>query len=158
MKHRSPLRRFDPALTRELLKWLASQTTEEILLIVQEKRDRSHKVSGRFPRLLPAAAELLALLETCEEWSTDTKHFASSRAMPPEALARLSRRRAARARSLAARHTGTKQWLARNWGKIVELKKSGSSFRVIARCLQEECHVHISHATIRNYWIQWEPH
>ncbi len=158
MKRGSPLHRHDPALTRELLTWFASQTAQEILLVIQAKRERFHKITRQFPRLSPAEAEVAALLEVCEEWSADVKHFASSRAMTPEALARMSRRRTARAKNLAVHHSGAKQWLNRNWGKIVELKNTGNSFRVIARCLQEECNVCISHTTIRNYWLQWNTH
>lgn len=156
MSRGSPLARFDVAFSRELLRWFADLPMPERLEVMTAKHRRFQDIRRRFPRLPPQEADMAALLEVCEQWSLEAEAFASSRALPPDALARLGRRRQAWARSLSGRHSAVKSWLSRNWGKVVDLKNTGASFRVIARCLEEENHVRISHATLWHYWRQWE--
>ena len=152
----SLLARFDVAYSRELLRWFAGLPPAERVLLMAEKHRRFVELRQRYPKLPPNEADMLALLEICEAWTKEIKAFASSRALSPEALARIARRRQSWAKSLGGRHSGVKGWLVRNWGKIVDLRKTGASFRVIARVIAEEYHVSISYGTIRNYWILWE--
>ena len=152
---KSPLTRFDIAFSRELLLWFANLPPLERTDVMAMKHRRFLEIRKRFPRLSPQEMDLAALLEICEARSSEEKAFASSRALTPEALARIARRRQAWAKSLSVRHSAAKSWLARNWGRVVNLRDSGASFRVIASSLAAGDRVRISHTTINHYWRLW---
>jgi hypothetical protein len=152
----SPLARFDVVFSRELMRWFADLPPPERVHVMAAKHSCFVELRQRFPKLPPAEVDMAALLTVFETWSMEAQSFATSRALPPEALARIARCRQSWAKSLGTRHSGAKSWLARNWGKIKDLKKTGTSLRKIERILGEKYHVKISYGTIRNYLLLWE--
>ncbi|MCC8195189.1 MAG: hypothetical protein LIP28_11150 [Deltaproteobacteria bacterium] len=100
--------------------------------------------------------ELAALVLAAERggWS-DEQAYRSSRSVTPEAAIRIAGRRIARAGAYRAHRELVRSWLAKHWGKVMDMRRAGLSWRRVSAMIADEHGISISHSALQQYWRKW---
>ena len=144
---------FDGLTARQILHWFAVQAESVQLDILKSKHSEQDRLAHRFPRHSGVVAELAALLLAAHAagWA-DEQAFHTSRSISETAAKRIAERRTARCGAYAAHREKVRLWLKKNWGKVMDIRRTGLSWRRVAAMLADEHGIRISHTTLHSYW------
>lgn len=131
---------------RKAFHWFADQAVEIQLEILHKKLGYSHK-REKTPETLVWCDFVRAIMNS---GFTDEARYNMGLSITDEAAKGMTRRRAKKAaRYASSKKCGT--WLRQNWGKVVEARRAGLSWRDISTFLYTEYGVEVSHSTLLNY-------
>ena len=137
----------------EILKWFAMQdeiTQSELL------RDKHELVKAHAHRKGIGENDVLELhcliLAARQGWQAE-QNCKKGRAISKEDAKQISVRRKRRARDFRAHRVKVCEWLNVNFGKVVEYRRSGLSWRRVSLLIEIEHGLSISHTTVRKYYV-----
>lgn len=141
------------------LRWLAKQAETIRIEIMMGRFKTFHSLRKRHKDIQAPMLDYCALLKACQQHGcqADTS-FRTSKQLSPKEIHGIHRRRKLIAQDMVRRKKITRDKLATNWGKVVELRSEGVSFRGIANFFKDQLNVNVSHMTIWSYWQKWKSH
>ena len=146
----------DTLTARQILSWFARQEEGLQVGILKDKRIEHERLRGLIAQHGITETELAALVTAAEHngWS-DEQAYRSSKSVSPEAARRISRRRTARAGAYRAHREQVRIWLAKHWGKVMDMRRAGLSWRRVSAMIADEHGVSISHSALHKFWRKW---
>lgn len=145
-----------PENTRLILTWFARQAIEVQVDILRRKEGEHKRLLVKHPRSGSFTLELAALIVATERsgWA-DEQAYRSSRSIGEDAAKRIQARRLALARQYLSHRDQVRAWLPKHWGKVMDMRRTGLSWRRVARMIEDEHGVRVSHSALFNYWRKW---
>jgi len=146
----------DPLIARQILTWFARQAEEVQTNIMRRKHKEFMALLKRFPRLAKPSLELaaLVLVARASGWD-DEQAYRSSRTISEAAAKSITDRRKRSARAYSAHRDQVRLWLAKNWGKVMDIRRAGLSWRRVAAVIRDDHGLSVSHTTLHSYWRRW---
>ena len=138
----------------EILKWFAMQdaiTQMEILAAKHQifiNKLKEKKVDDK------SLLELRCLIFVARQGWQAEQNCKKGKAMSENEAAQISVRRRRRAREFRAHRDKVQSWLRVNFGKMVEYRHSGLSWRRVALLIEKEHGLAVSHTTVRKYYVE----
>lgn len=139
----------------DALKWFARQGEDVRVQLMKARFYTFHRLR-RNARDIPAPiVDYCAFLRACRDggWEAE-RRFRSSRALAETDAKRLASNRLAKAKGQG--RARKRELIARHWGKVVELRSAGVSYRKISRFLKDEHRIEASHTFLRSLMEQWD--
>ena len=148
--------RNDAFTVREILTWFAKQGEEVQISIMRGKHREFVRLQQAHPKLGKPLLDLAALvLAVAESGWNDEQAYRSSKSLGDAAVKGIKQRRQSRAANYLAHREQVRNWLARNWGKVMDMRRAGLSWRRVATMVADEHGISISHTAIHAYWRRW---
>ena len=99
------------------------------------------------------ALDLASLILACRDsgWS-DEQAYRSSKSISEVSAKRISERRRAAAQAYQPHREQVRSWLAKHWGKVMDIRRAGLSWRRVAAVLAADHGITVSHTTLHSYW------
>ena len=146
----------DALVARQILAWFARQEEGVQVGVLQRKRIEHERIYRRYLQHGVISTELAALVLAAEHsgWS-DEQASRSSRSIGQEEAQSISRRRQARAGAYQAHREQVRSWLAKHWGKVMDMRRGGLSWRRVSRMIADEHGISISHTALHKFWREW---
>lgn len=134
---------------REILQWLSRQDEDTLLEVFRYKVNKHSDL-----RCNNAGKEdLISLLQAALHCGFgDELAFKSSHTISHEAAQKIGLRRKARAGSYMSHRQKVQSWLAKNIGKVSDLRQTGLSWRQISKAIHEEYKINICYSTLQKYY------
>lgn len=147
----------DALTVRQILSWFARQGEDLQVAILKDKRIAHERLLHLAEKHGVTETELAALVVAAERsgWS-DEQAYRSSKSVTPEAAQRISGRRVARAGAYRAHRERVRSWLAKHWGKVMDMRRAGLSWRRVSTMIADEHGIDISHSALHQYWRKWD--
>lgn len=146
----------DALAARQILTWFARQ--EEILQveILRDKRIEHKRIKHLIAQHGVTATELAALVLATERsgWR-DEQAYQSSKSVSRDAARLITQRRQARAGAYQAHREQVRTWLAKHWGKVMDMRRAGLSWRLVSIMIADEHGISISHSALHQFWRRW---
>ena len=137
----------------EILKWFAMQdeiTQSEIL------RDKHALVKAHAHEKNIGenyVLELHCLILTARQGWQAEQNCKKGRVISKEDAQQISVRRKRRASEQRSHRAKVREWLNIHFGKVVEYRRSGLSWRLVSLLIEKEHRLSISHTTVRKYYV-----
>lgn len=146
----------DALTVRQILSWFARQEEGQQVGILKDKHIEHERLRSLIAQHGVTETELAALVTAAERngWS-DEQAYRSSKSVSPEAARRISGRRTARAGAYRAHREQVRAWLAKHWGKVMDMRRAGLSWRRVSAMVADEHGVRISHSALHKFWRKW---
>lgn len=147
---------FEALTARQILTWFAMQEEGVQIEIIRCKQSEQKRVLGRFTKHDLASVELAALiLATNSSGWADEQAYRSSKSLSADAARRITERRQARAGAYLSHREQVHIWLAKHWGKVMDMRRVGLSWRRVSVMIAVEYGINISHTALHKYWRSW---
>ncbi len=147
---------FDALLARHILTWFARQDEGLQVHILQRTTQESARLHPTFHRFTEYQLTLAGLvLATHNAGWADERAYHSSKSISEAAAKGITARRHARAKAYLAHRDQVRLWLAKHWGKVMDMRRAGLSWRRASVMIADEHGISISHSALHNYWRQW---
>lgn len=147
---------FNPTAARRILRWFSRQAEAVQAEVLQLKQIKHESLSQRHVEMNPGALELAALLLAAwESGVAEEKAFASSVSISERAAKNMQRRRRLKAEEYLPHRVRVRVWLGKHWGKVMDMRGAGLSWRGVSALLADEYHINISHSALYNHWRNW---
>ena len=146
----------DALAARQVLLWFAKQAEEVQIRIMRRKYREFMRLKNMHPKISKPALDLAALVLAAQHsgWA-DERAYRSSKSVSEVAAKQISERRRARAKAYRPHRDQVRVWLAKHWGKVMDIRAAGLSWRRMARVIADEHGISISHTTLYSYWRRW---
>ncbi len=139
--------------TRKILQWLAIQDRETLLAVMAFMYTRWVQCKDAMPVEAAAEMVLTALLQSAIRCGYgDEVAYRTSRSISREAAQGITARRKSRAGGYRSHRQKVQIWMAKNFGKIVDLRTTGLSWRRVSMAIYAEHGIKISHNTLCKRW------
>ncbi len=138
---------------RKILQWLAIQDEATLLMVMASTYTMWTQTKNAMPDEAAAKVALTALLQSAIRCGYgDEAAYRTSRSISREAAQRITARRKARAEGYRSHRQKVQIWMAKNFGKIVDLRTTGLSWRRVSMAIYVEHGIKISHNTLHKRW------
>ena len=146
----------DALTARHILTWFAKQAEEVQVQIMRRKYREFMRLKNIHPKISKPALDLAALVLAAHNsgWS-DEQAYRSSKSISELAAKEISERRRAGAKAYLPHREQVRAWLAKHWGKVMDMRRAGLSWRRTAAMIADEHGIRISHTTLYTYWRHW---
>lgn len=135
---------LEERIARQALRWFADQALETQLEVIQKKS----KLTA-----LQAASELDEFLDAILDVGFITElRFKRGQSISKHDAQKISVHRKRRAALHVPDARKKTEWLRLNWGKVVDLRRTGLSWRKISEQLEDEYGIKISHSALVKRW------
>lgn len=143
----------DSLTVREMLGWFSKQGEDVQTAIMRRKHLEFMSLQQQYVDYGKPLLDLAALVKAVGKcgWS-DEQRYRSSKSLSEAAVRRIKQRRQSRAAHYRAHREQVRAWLAKNWGKVMDMRRAGLSWRRVAAMIYDEHGVGISHTTLHQYW------
>ncbi|MFI3271503.1 MAG: hypothetical protein R3Y11_05280 [Pseudomonadota bacterium] len=139
--------------TRKIFQWLAIQDRETLLVVMASTYTRWTQCKDVMPNETAAKMMRTALLQSAIHCGYgDEAAYRTSRSISREAAQGITARRKARAEGYRSHRQKVQIWMAKNFGKIVDLRTTGLSWRRVSMAIYVEHGIKISHNTLYKRW------
>lgn len=146
----------DAFIVRDILTWFARQGEDVQTSIMRRKHREFMRLQRQYPHFGKPLLELAALvLAVAESGWKDEQAYRSSKNLSEAAVKGIRQRRQARAANYQAHRDQVRVWLGKNWGKVMDMRRVGLSWRGVAAMIADEHGISISHTAIHAYWRRW---
>jgi hypothetical protein len=146
----------DALTARRILSWFAKQAEEVQVQIMRRKYGEFMRQKNIHPKISKPALDLASLVLAAHDsgWS-DEHAYRSSKGLSEDSAKRISERRRAGAKAYLPHREQVRSWLAKHWGKVMDMRRAGLSWRRTAAMIADEHGIRISHTTLHAYWRHW---
>ena len=146
----------DALAVRQILSWFARQDEGLQVAILKDKNIAHNHLRHLAEKHGVTETELAALVLTAERsgWR-DEQAYRSSKSISPEAARAISKRRQSRAGAYKAHREQVRSWLAKHWGKVMDMRRAGLSWRRVSVMIADEHGISISHSSLHAFWRKW---
>lgn len=146
----------DALTARHILSWFARQAEEVQIQIMRRKYREFMRLKNLHPKISKPALDLASLVLAVHDsgWS-DEQAYRSSKSISEIAAKGISERRRAKAGAYLPHRGQVRAWLAKHWGKVMDMRRAGLSWRRAAAMIADEHGIRISHTTLYTYWRHW---
>ncbi|MFI3272951.1 MAG: hypothetical protein R3Y11_12785 [Pseudomonadota bacterium] len=135
--------------SREILQWLSRQDEKTLLEVFRYKVSKHNNLCCNNA----GKEDLISLLQAALHCGYgDELAFKSSRTISQKAAQKIGLRRKARAGAYMSHRQKVQSWLAKNIGKINDLRQTGLSWRQISKAVHEEYKINICYSTLQKHW------
>ena len=135
----------------EILKWFAMQDETTQAEIFEKKHQLAHAhveyMGNKFVQ------ELDCLIMAARQGWQAEHNCKKGRAISEEEARQISVRRKRRASEQRSHRAKVREWLNVHFGKVVEYRRSGLSWRLVSLLIEKEHRLSISHTTVRKYYV-----
>lgn len=140
-----------------VLSWLSKQAEEIRVQIMLGRFHEFHRLKKDNPTLAAPFLDYCALIRSCcnSGWRAQKK-FRTSKSLGSSDLRLIKEARIKKAKEAARRVPVKREALLVHWGKVVEMKREGLSFRAISQYFEQEVGLNVSHMTIWKCWKLWQ--
>ena len=146
----------DAFTVRDILTWFGRQGEDVQTSIMRRKHREFMRLQQVHPKLGKPLLDLAALvLAVAESGWNDEQAYRSSKNLGDDAVRRIKHRRQARAVNHQSHRELVRTWLGKNWGKVMDMRRAGLSWRRVADMIADEHGISISHTAIHSYWRRW---
>ncbi|MFH1913668.1 MAG: hypothetical protein ABIK45_05280 [Pseudomonadota bacterium] len=139
------------------LKWFARQGEEVRVRLMKMRFHAFHRLRKNAQETPAPIVDYCAFLKACRDggWEAE-RRFHSSRALTQTDAKKLAANRLAKAKGKSQGRARKRELIVRHWGKVVELRSEGVSYRKISRYLKDEHRIEASHTFLRSLMAQWD--
>jgi hypothetical protein len=143
----------DALTSRRILSWFARQAEAVQVQIMRRKHREFMRLQGQHTKLGKAALDLAALVLACRDsgWA-DEQAYHSSKSISDISANRIAERRRAAAQACRPHRDQVRSWLMKHWGKVMDIRRAGLSWRRVAAVIAADHGVTVSHTTLHSYW------
>ena len=144
---------FDALTARQIFSWFARQAEEVQIQIMRRKHGEFMRLQKQHTKINKPALDLASLILACRDsgWS-DEQAYRSSKSISEVSAKRISERRRAAAQAYQPHREQVRSWLAKHWGKVMDIRRAGLSWRRVAAVLAADHGITVSHTTLHSYW------
>ena len=146
----------DALTARRILHWFAGQAEDVQIRVMRRKHHEFMRLQKQYTQFGKPALDLAALVFASQNsgWA-DEQAYHSSKSVCEASAKQISERRRARAKAYQPHRDQVRTWLAKHWGKVMDIRRAGLSWRRTARAIADEHGISISHTTLHSYWRRW---
>lgn len=146
----------DALTARGILSWFTRQAEEVQIEIMRRKYREFVRLQNMHLKISKSALDLAALILAAQEsgWS-DEQAYRGGKSISEAAAKRIAKRRRAGAKAYLAHRDQVRPWLAKYWGKVMDMRRAGLSWRRVAAMVADEHGIRISHTALHTYWRRW---
>ena len=146
----------DALTARRILSWFSRQAEEVQVKIMRRKHHEFMRLRNQQIKFSAPVLDLAALVLASQRsgWS-DEQAYRSSKSINETSARGITQRRQANAKAYQSHRDQVRAWLAKHWGKVMDIRRSGLSWRRVADMLADEHGISVSHTTLHSYWRSW---
>ena len=146
----------DALTARRILSWFSRQAEEVQVEIIRRKHHEFMRLRSQQMKFSAPVLDLVALVLASQRsgWS-DEQAYRSSKSIDEASARGITERRQASAKAYQSHREQVRAWLAKHWGKVMDIRRSGLSWRRVADMLADKHGISVSHTTLYTYWRRW---
>ena len=146
----------DAITARQILAWFSRQDEEVQVEIMRCKHHDFMRLRNQNLKFSSPSLDLAALVLAAQQsgWS-DEQAYRSSKSISESSARGIAERRRASAKAYQSHREQVRSWLSRNWGKVMDMRRAGLSWRRVANMIADEHGITISYTAIHSYWRRW---